>query len=404
MILVSTLHDADGSLYHNIATAAEQVHKHYDRWVVRVTSSTNQRVIDRLKQYGIIVIGKEAQDEITDKKRFVENDHLIAFRAALGVADELGDNIIQYQDGDRVIMATNVFPQEFAETAELVQRRMKEHEGEEVHLNLRRSGIDYLTHHWALLRTEMSFNVPWSKALGMPEYDIGSTNHAVTREVMRAVTNRALELRPVAFPHPKLPIIARQMGAILLSDETYGVGAFETPFQMRNAVKAEVAKKERTERGVLTPNMATRKTDIRELDPESLDHDYQLLTDTFRATLGLDGRQGNLKPEEWDARFKNVEDYLGILGDHVGDFVDDPSRQREIKNDIEQELASVVRERDMLHALWPEGKLPEDPRASMDSMLRAYAGEFELSDPRNRDEGFLSTAPDARTRPGKERF
>ena len=391
----------DGTLFDSIATAAIRVREHYDQWVVRVTNSTDERVVARLQQYGVTVIGKEAPNEIDpSEKRYAENDHLIAFKAALRVADELEDNIIQYQDGDRVIMAANVFPEEFAQTAGLVRRRMKEHEGEEVHLNLRRSGIDYLTHHAALLQTEMRFNVHWSRALGMP-YDIGSTNHAVTRGVMRAVTERALQLRPVTFPHPKLPIIAKQMGAVLLSDETYGVGAFETPFQMRKAVKSKIS-----ERGgvVLTPNMTTRKLDAKDLNPDSLDHDYDLLIDSFRETLGLEGRQGTLKPDEWYARIINVREYLTILGDHVKDFVDEPDRQKEIREGIDHELASVAREEGMLQTLWPEGQLPEDPRASIRGMLDEYSAELALSDPRNRDEDLPSTAPDAGTRPGKERY
>lgn len=373
MILVSTLHDVDGSLFHNIAGAARKVHEHYDKWVVRVTGTTDQRVINRLKQFGVIIIGKEAANAIEPlKKRFVENDHLIAFREAVRVADERDDNIIQYQDGDRVIMAANMYPEEFARTARLVQQRMEEHEGEEVHLNLRRSGLDYLTHHAALLQTEMRFNIHWSQALGMP-YDIGSTNHAMTKEVMRAVTDRALELRPVTFPHPKLPIIAKQMGAVLLSDETYGVGAFETPLQMRTVVQDEIARKGGT---VLTPNVTTQQLDVTDLDPESLNLDYELLTNAFKATLGLDGRQGNLNPAEWTARFVNVREYLAILGDHVSDFVDDPSRQKEIVDGIRAELASVSREETMIQALWPEGKLPDDPRASIEDMLRNKAEEI----------------------------
>lgn len=372
MILVSTLHDVEGSLYDNIATAAMRVREHYDQWVVRVTGTTNQRIIDRLKQYGVTVIGKEAPNEIDPaEKRWAENDHLIAFRAAVRVADEHGENIIQYQDGDRVIMAANMYPEAFAETAKLVQQRMEENRGREVHLNLRRSGVDYLTHHAALLQTEMRFNKHWSAALGMP-YDIGSTNHAMTKEVMRAVTNYALELRPTMFPHPKLPIIAKRMGAVLLSDETYGVGAFETPLQMRGAVKSEIREKGGV---ILTPNIITRELDLTDLDPESLDHDYDLLTDSFRATVGLHGRQGNLTPAEWKARFVNVREYLAILVDHVGDFVNDPPLQKEIEDGIREELASVSREEAMLQGLWPEGKLPEDPRARMEDVIRNYAEE-----------------------------
>ncbi len=372
MILVSTLHDIDGSLFNNIAAAAKKVHEHYDKWVVRVTGTTDQRVISRLEQFGVIIIGKEAANAIEPlEKRFVENDHLIAFREAVRVADERDDNIIQYQDGDRVIMAATMYPEEFSLTARLVEQRMKEHEGEEVHLNLRRSGLDYLTHHAALLQTELRFNIHWSKALGMP-YDIGSTNHAMTKEVMREVTDRALDLRPATFPHPKLPIIAKQMGAVLLSDETYGVGAFETPLQMKDAVKKEIETRGGT---LFTPNATTTSLGISELHPDMLDHDYQLLTDTFKATVGLNGRQGNLNPAEWTARFVNVREYLAILGDHVRDFVDDPSRQKEIEDGIRAELASVSREETMLQALWPEGKLPDDPRASIEDMLRNKAEE-----------------------------
>ncbi len=400
MILTSTLHDPSATLLDSIAAAATNVHRHYETWVVRVTGNTDEAVIQRLKDCGVKVIGKEAESEIDNP---IENDHLIALRGALVEAQNKNDKIIHYQDGDRVIMAASRYEDDFAETVKDVQSLLHE-KGDNptlTYINLRRSGQDYATHHAALLQTELDFNTWYTGVMGIP-LDIGSTSHVMTSDVVEQILKRSPELERVNFPHPIWLMVAKEMKADINSIETRKVGAFETPLQYRKQVAAGLADRPVT---ILSPNTETGGTDSRIATDAELSENYGLQTQVYLTTEGLTGLQGNFRRTEWNNRFNNVEQYLSFLRAHLDVFAIDQESIPHYEGAIARTLESVARQRVLMEELLPEnGMGPLDPRRDIESRISAYSQEFRLTDPRNRDEDLPSTVPDAGTRPGIERF
>lgn len=400
MILTSTLHDPSAVLLDSIETAVENVHKHYDKWVVRVTGATSESVIQKLKDLGVVVIGKEASNEIDDNP--IENDHLIALRGALVEAKARNDKVIHYQDGDRVIMAASRYADNFAETVKDVQSILDEKDGDPTltYVNLRRSGEDYTSHHAALLQTEMEFNTWYTGVMGIP-LDIGSTSHVMTSDIVEKILERSPELDRVNFPHPIWLMVAKEMGADINSIQTRRVGAFETPLQYRTKVAEGLEKKPVV---VFSPSAISDETDSKVVSADELAGNYDLQTRVYLATEGLTGPQGNFKLTEWNNRFNNVEQYLKFLRKYLGVFALDKESIPYYEGAISRTLASVARQRDLMVELLPaEGTGPLDPRTDMETRIGHYSREFGLRDPGTRHID-LSETPDSDIQLRKERY
>jgi hypothetical protein len=343
VLLSSTLHDPRGVFLPTLESAAQVVANNYGGWIINTTVSTDQRVKDQIKSLqgmGVYFSETDPLQPIVEDK--VENDHLYLLGRTLILARDLGMSRVQYTDGDRMIMAAKYFPEDFQAMAKRAAA-IDERAG---YLNFRRSGEDYLAHHAPLLETELEFNRFYSEVFGMP-IDISSTSHVMSADILQAVVEKSVRMRSVSFPHPKWLLIAKEMGALISSEETNNVLTFETPEQFR----AEVEQKKELENGfnkvIITPE------GIRQ-SPGQIDDirvDYSILQQLYMQTFGL---ASILSSSEWQLRFTTAKQYLEVLQDSLGIFGFNDDHREEINRRISDKLNYLERYRLVILCALPQ--------------------------------------------------
>lgn len=319
VLLSSTLHDPRGVFFDRLTHTSNVVLQNYSGWIINVTATTDQRVKEALRALapqGIFATETDTANPIVTDK--VENDHLYLLKQTVAIAKELGASKIQYTDGDRIITATNHYPDDLQAMA----RRASEILGDKKsYVNFRRSAEDYLSHPPPLVQTELEFNRLYSEVFGMP-IDIGSTAHGMSLDVVEEVLHRSPQMEAVSFPHPKWLLIAKEMGAPIQSEETQHVLTFETPDQFKKEVKERIY-----------------EASIRyDLPISPTDPSYEKVQQDYTATLGLDS---TVSQREWDLRFNTEGQYLTLLKNNLSIFKLSEERQGELNNEINRSLVSM---------------------------------------------------------------
>lgn len=371
VLLASTLHDPKGVLLGDIPVACDVLLQNYYGWVVNVTSVTDQRVKDALKNRGVIVSEVDKDHPIVADP--IENDHMQCLAEAYAYAQRHAIGRIQYTDGDRMIMAAVYYPKDVADVASFVHSDAMG--SEKSYLNLRRSTEDYMSHHPPLVETELEFNRLYSKAFGMP-LDIGSTAHCMTIDVIANILERASTMESVSFPHPKWLIIAKEMGADIGSVETHNVLTFETSEQRKKDIEKRVEdegfmKVSQTEArvpfGEGSRNVVIQEAVVSPLTSSDLENDYHLLQQADMATYGKDSLTN---PIEWRLRFSTADQYLSFLQLHLGNI----NRDEKLAEEIRRSRGNLERRRDMILGFLA---LSEFDRPSAETLLarRRAVGE-----------------------------
>ncbi len=307
ILLSSTLHDPRSVFLDVIQQACEVVSQNYKGWVINVTTTTDQGVKDLLRELAPLgIYMTETSKNIVENK--VENDHLYLLAQTARIANLLRVQRIQYTDGDRIITAAVHFPEDLREIARSADELTTDKKS---YLGFIRTPEDYLSHHAALLFTELHANRLYSEAFAMP-LDIGSTAHAMSVDVLQEIIRRSPQMEPVSFPHPKWLIIAKQMEAKIKSVEVKGL-PFETPDQF--------------------------KREVEELTHENFGGvDYEQLQDAYMRTLGA---KSNINPREWHLRFNTQEEYTRLLAHHLGSLGLEPEQEAVMNAKIEKSIESL---------------------------------------------------------------
>lgn len=323
VLFASTLHDPNGSLLEPLSLAVDVVLSNYRGWVLNITTTTDPRVKELLKDLegrGIYSTEPDPKNPIVENK--IENDHLNVLREAITVARKLGINKIQYTDGDRIVVAGKYFPNDLSEMAKIASDIGDTNS----YLNLRRSPEDYFTHHPPLVETEFEINRLYSQVFGTT-LDITSTAHVMSRDVVEEILRRSPQMEPVDFPPPKWLLIAKETDAEIRSLETHNVLTFETPEQHRTQVSTEIA------------------------------GDYHLLQQAYMATLGLESYKN---PKEWRLRFETERQYIGLLRNHLEIFGFNPHQKESLQKELQVSLKHLEGlQKAVIEALEGSGKGPE---------------------------------------------
>ncbi len=306
VVLSSTLHDQKGAFLGNIDQASRVVLQNYHGWIVNATTVTHPKVIEGLRNSGVIVTQTDPDNKIVDNK--IENDHLYLLTRTLEYVRTLGTEKVQYTDGDRIFTAATYYPVDLANMATRANELVSDSRS---YLNFRRSAQDYFAHHPPLVETELEFNRLYSKAFG-GSVDIGSTAHGMSMDVLSQIIKRSPKMEPVSFPHPKWLIIAAEMDAELKSEETNNVLTFETPHQFLEELYLK------TQGGITE---AERYTQVQ------------------RAYMRTLGRDSTLSVKEWrDLRYKTQSEYLTLLKNHLRVLRLPPEEEAGLREDIDKSL------------------------------------------------------------------
>lgn len=330
IILASTFHDADARLLDAIDTTVNFVLSHCEGWVISATNETHPGVLNQLRSLGVSVHHADPSHSLVPDK--IENNHLNALVQAYEVARQKEAPLIQYTDGDRVIMAATYYPQDFDEAFSNTQEIIAANGMTKFYMALCRDAKAYLAHHDPLKRTEFEFNRLYTQAFGVP-LDMGSTGHIMSIDVTEEIIQRSPQVETVSFPHPKWLIIAREMGAQIHSQLTKNILTFETPMQFRQEIKQELLKPGRT-------FFRTIHSGGKNYRPATIDdlNDYEVVQQIYAATLGVEGPFSVSSPVEWKRRFTLANQYISILKSHLSTCISDKKNEAAIKSEIERSL------------------------------------------------------------------
>lgn len=317
ILLCSTLHDPRGVFLQQIKPVSEVIIRGYKGWVINVTQATDEKVVEEIRNLKnkklYITESEKAAPLVPDK---IENDHLFLLSETAKIARNLRIRLIQYTDADRIIVAAKYYPKDLLESAKVASKAVSE---SNTYLNFRRSVEDYFTHHPPLVQTEFEFNRLYSRAFGIP-LDIASTAHVMSFDILEGIVRESPKIESVSFPHPKWLIIAKQMGARILSLETQRILTFETPEQFK-----------------------------KEIVEGDKDADYDYLQKRYMATLGL---RSTMSSSEWEVRFRTEKQYLTLLQNHINILGLEPQVREKLRGELKMSLTNLEgRQRVILETL-----------------------------------------------------
>lgn len=324
LVLCSTLHDPSGSLLLALEKAAPLIKRNYAHWIIAATKTTDERIIEVLKQAGFNVVFEGSKKLSSDP---IEDNHLLALDRGLEFLED--GQSLQYTDGDRIVYGAAYFPEIFEETVEKIEAVPSETE----YVSLTRSADDNQSHHNALVMTEQYITAVYQQALG-EKVDPCSTAHVFSQEAVEFLLQNTDQHGVMKFPHGKWAVLMKEGGFNIQAIETSEILSFETPLQFHDVLTADAFID-----GSINSDAAK---ELRRAYQEKRLPSLEALREYYLFTIQSDtGVRGQASKEEWKRRCDLAEEWVSFLNTELKGLRLSEAEQDETRVFIEETLRKV---------------------------------------------------------------
>ncbi len=260
--IASTMHEPNQSLLHAIARITPSLKDLGISWNIAMTAMTRDTG-DRKEEFYNLLAGnfnvKVDADVFSKSPKggMIEANHIIAYH--MGV--EAGKPFVLYTDSDRVSVAANYYPDEFAR---VVNTAVRIAEDENKVIALGRSPHATNTHISSLVLTERIIHYFYNKHLQLPAFvDSTSASYLVPATLFEQILS---QYRPDEtflgvqsnYPQPKVLLHGATLGNGLAPLVTHNMLRYEAPEQFRGSGEIVVPNHEWTSEGYERVILASR--------------------------------------------------------------------------------------------------------------------------------------------------